>query len=202
MISVFWVKLRYSQRLSKNPKSLNLMLVSYWFYYMWNCKNRHFWTFSTVSQYIGSWLIFGFLSWYPKFWFGKILADLNPIYKIPKLHISSVHPTNFQSSYISLSDTLSIIWYLAKYWRFGYALCKGHVVVCRRLDQDRYLPQRTGRFGRLDLYRREQSTQRLWGKCYEAFYVSYNTYCTYCLFGDHHRLQVFGDTNCAWSFRY
>jgi hypothetical protein len=62
-----------------------------------------------LSQYIGSWLIFGFLSLYPKFWFGKILADLNPIYKIPKLHISSVHLTNFQSSQISPSGTLSII---------------------------------------------------------------------------------------------
>jgi hypothetical protein len=115
-------------------------------------------------------LIFGFLSWYPKFWFGKILADLNPIYKIPKLHISSAHLTNFRSSQISPSGHDIYNWYLAKYWRFVYALCKSevlisffwwwietatlahsyfrrgklaesqHVVVCRRLDQDRYLP--------------------------------------------------------------
>jgi hypothetical protein len=48
-----------------------------------------------LSQCIGTWLIFVFLSIYPTFWFGKISADLKPIYKIPKFHISSA---NLQSA--------------------------------------------------------------------------------------------------------
>ena len=52
-------------------------------------------------------LIFGFLSWYPKFWFGKITADFNPIYKIPKLHIASAHLTNFKSLQILHEGTKS-----------------------------------------------------------------------------------------------
>ena len=41
-----------SQRLSKNPKTAISRLVSSWFYYVRNCENRYFGTFSTVSQYI------------------------------------------------------------------------------------------------------------------------------------------------------
>ena len=59
------------------------------------------------SQFICSWVIFGFLSWYPKFWFGKISTDFNPIYKIPIIHITSAHLTNFRSSYILPSGTKS-----------------------------------------------------------------------------------------------
>jgi hypothetical protein len=47
-----------------------------------------------LSQCIGTWLIFVFLSIYPTFWFGKISADLKPIYKIPKFHVSA----NLQSA--------------------------------------------------------------------------------------------------------
>jgi hypothetical protein len=43
------------------------------------------------------------------FQFGKILADLNPIHKIPKFYISSAHSTNFQFCQISGSGTLSTL---------------------------------------------------------------------------------------------
>ena len=82
------------------------------------CNFTRVWGFSIYRDR----LIFGFLSWYPKLWFRKIFSDLNLIYKIPKFHITSAHLTNFQSSQISPSGTLSTIWALAKYWRLAYAL--------------------------------------------------------------------------------
>jgi len=67
------------------------------------------------SQYTWNRMIFGFLSRYLKFWFGKISSDFSPIYKIPKFHIASAHPTNFWLSQISSSGTISTIWGWSKF---------------------------------------------------------------------------------------
>ncbi len=56
-----------------------------------------------------------------KFWLGKISSDFSPIYKIPKFHIASAHPTNFWSLQIVSLGTKPKIWGGVKYWRFAYA---------------------------------------------------------------------------------
>jgi hypothetical protein len=57
------------------------------------------------------------------FQFGKILADLNPIHKIPKFYISSAHSTNFQFCQISGSGTKALILGKPKFILLAEALC-------------------------------------------------------------------------------